>query len=152
MPNVGPGEYVIPSPDGKYLLLGVGTAWRLQDAATGKAIQAIPSMQYIFDWTPDAKGIVFTYSTGITGYIGLDGSTTSLLVPAQVEGLYGIRWLPDGSILYLTRDNITGVVALNLKPVGKPTVTLGALVNAETFSAAVLPNATPKAVAPVACK
>lgn len=148
--NVVPGEYVIPSPDGKTLLLGFAASWRIQAADTGRVLVQIPQLQFLFDWTPDGKGTVFTYPNGIAGYYGLDAATTSPYVPAQVTGLYGIRWLNDGTILFLTRDE-NGKLFLNAQLPGKDKLELGELSALDAYSAAILPGAPAPVVVPQPC-
>jgi hypothetical protein len=148
-PNVAQGEYVIPSPDGLKLMLGRGATWRLQDVATGNLLATVPPIEYLFDWTPDSKGAIYTSPNSIASFIGIDGNTTSSYLPTGIQNLYGIRWLADGTLLYLV-EKVEGY-QIGIQQPGQQPVILGDITGTDAFSGAVLPGVPADAKTPKRC-
>lgn len=147
--NVATSDYVIPSPDGKLILLGSGRTWRIQDPGSGEIVQRLPPVRFLFDWTPDSKGVVYTTLEGKASYLGLDGGTSSPLVP-RADNLFNISWLPDGTILYVAQG-ADGKYSFSVKrPNGNPAF-VGLTNTIYSYSAAVLPGAPGLAKPPEPC-
>lgn len=149
-PNIAQGEYVIPSPDGLKLMLGRGRTWRLQDVATGNLLATVPPIEYLFDWTPDSKGAIYTSQASVASFIGIDGSTTSSFLPSGIEHLYGIRWLADGTLLYLV-EKAEGQYQIGIQQPSQQQVILGDITGTDAVSGAVLPGAPADAKLPQGC-
>jgi hypothetical protein len=149
-PNITPGEYVIPAPDGAKLLLGRGGRWRLQEAATGKVLATLPAFQFIFDWTPDSQGAIYTDLNGRANFLGVDGGTSSAFLPTNVSGLYGLRWLSDGTILFVTQEGER--FNLNLQRPGQQPISLVTLAGLEAFSGMIVPGKPSPAIRPERCE
>lgn len=137
--NVQPEDYVIPSQDGKYILLGTGANWRIQEPESGKVVQVLPPVQYLFDWTPDSKGVVFTTQDARVGYLGVDGSTTSEYVPPAADNLFGINWLMDGTALYIVRG-ADGKLTYSVRRPGKDPAFIGFVNTPDSFTAGLYTN------------
>jgi hypothetical protein len=150
-PNIAAGEYVIPSPDGEKLLLGRGGNWRIQAAATGTVLARLPAIEYLFDWTPDSQGAVYSTPASVAAFIGVDGGTTSKFLPAGVRGLYGVRWLADGSTLYLVQ-RADGTFGLGLQQPGQTPALIGDVAGTEAYSGSILFAAPPTIKPPQACQ
>src|SRR5260221_7671345 len=98
-PKVTLLDYVIPSNDGKTILVGRGTVWVFRDAKTGTVLQSLPAGSVPFDWTPDYKGVVYRNQKLDASYLGIDGSTTSPYVPT-LSNLADIKWLQNGTSVF----------------------------------------------------
>lgn len=100
--DVPSGAQIIPLPshEGAMMLQGEAASWQIRNAE-GK-IADLPPLSRIFGWTPDNQGVAFVDAEGRAGYLGLDGSTESAYVP-QLENLFTLRWLRDGSQVYAVR-------------------------------------------------
>lgn len=149
--DVKPTDYVIPSPDGKNALVGNNaTGWTIQSLEAGSILQTLPSNASIFDWTPDGKGVVFVSSAGKASFLGVDGGNTSSFVPA-INDLFDLRWLPDGTMLYLARGKDEKLTFSIQKP-GKDPVFMGIVGTTSDYRAALF-EGTPTAAKPLeACK
>ncbi|MFN8420881.1 MAG: hypothetical protein U0528_16810 [Anaerolineae bacterium] len=151
-PGIAVGEYVIPSPDGKNLLLGRGFNWRIQSVDSGEVVRTVPPIEYVFDWTPDGKGVIYTTPDSFSAYIGIDGSTETPYLSSRVQGLYNVRWLPDGTALYLARtDTSETSFALGIQIPSKAAVTLDTVAGSNSYGAAVLPGIPGTARTPQKC-
>jgi len=147
--NVKADEYVIPSPDGKHLLLGSGRNWRIQDIE-GKVLQQANGLRFLFNWTPDSKGIVYSVQNGGTAaYLGIDGTKTSDFLP-KADNLFDINWLSDGTILYTVQGK-DGKLSFSVKRQGSDAVFLGLINTVSAYSAATFKNPPPAGVVPQAC-
>jgi hypothetical protein len=147
--NVAQEDYVIPSPDGKYVLLGSGSKWRVQDSTLGEIVRELPPVRFLFDWTPDGKGVVYTGTDGKSAYLGLDGETASPYVPAA-DNLFNITWLPDGTTAYVAQG-ADGKFSLSIKPPAKDPVFVGLASTIYSYSAALLPASPGLPRAPEPC-
>lgn len=147
--NIGANDYVIPAPDGTAILAGSFAAWAIRDLE-GTSVQALPVPQYIFDWTPDAQGVIFTDGTAKASYLGKDGSRTSAYLP-NTSNLFGVEWLSDQSIVFITRD-AEGLTRLNIQPAGGEPKALGDLVGTDSYSGLALSGAPSAGISPVSCR
>lgn len=149
--NIRPGDYVIPSPDGRTLLLGSGSSWRIQNPETGEVLLFLPPVQFLFDWTPDSQGVVFTTQEGRASYLGIDGSAFSRLAPRAADNLFEIQWLPDGTAAYVVRG-VDGRFSFSLERPGEEPVFIGIISTINAFSAALFPASPGLATPPQACE
>ncbi|HRE48185.1 MAG TPA: hypothetical protein PLD47_10710 [Aggregatilineales bacterium] len=150
-PEISADDYVIPSPDGKMLLVGVGSRWRIQNPASGQVIQTLPPVQYLFNWTPDSKGIVYTTPDTRVAYLGINGDSRSDFVPPAADNLYEIQWLADGTVLYAVRGR-DEQLSFSVQPPGKAPIFMGLVSTVTAFSAAYLPTAPGLGKVPKACQ
>ncbi|MBE2195024.1 MAG: hypothetical protein IAE83_12700 [Anaerolinea sp.] len=127
------GEYVIPSPDGKMLLIGLGSTWRIQNPSTGQVVRELPPLQYLFNWTPDSKGVVYTTREAKIAYMGIDGDSVSAYVPPAADNLYEIQWLPDGTTLFAVRGR-DGKLSFSVQPTEKEPVFIGLVSTVNAFA------------------
>ncbi len=144
-------DYVIPSPSGDAVLLGRGAGWAIQNAKSGTILQTLPAVQFVFSWTPDGKGVVFTNKNAEAKYLGIDGSTTSNFVPANTTDLYDINWLPDGTLFYLIRGK-DGKLSFKVRQPGDQDKFLGIVSSVNAYSGWVVTANTAPVQAPSPCK
>jgi hypothetical protein len=150
LPNVDPAEYVIPAPDGEHILLGAGSGWRIQLPKTGEVVNDLPPLQYLFNWTPDSKGVVFTNRDASIGYLGTDGATESPFVPPAANNLFEIRWLPNGTTLYAVRGS-DGRLSFSVQVAGQESVFVGIPASVYAFDGQLYSKAPGFGKAPQAC-
>jgi hypothetical protein len=143
-------DYVIPSGDGKTMLVGRQTVWTIRDTQTGDNIQTLPPVNVLFGWTPDYKGVVFRNQKLETAYLGIDGSTSSPLVPT-LTSLSDIKWLPNGTTMYvvLGKDK---KLSFSIQLTGKDPTFLSIIPNVDAYAARVLATKPGAALPPLACK
>ncbi len=149
-PKLVPADYVIPSGDGKTILVLHQTVWTIRDSQTGDIVQTLPPVNAMFNWTPDYKGVVFRNQKLETVYLGVDGATSSPLVPAA-NSLADIKWLPNGTILY-TAIGKDKKLSFSVKQPDKDPVFLGLVSTVDAYTARTLPGTPGAASAPLACK
>jgi hypothetical protein len=147
--NLLENDYVIPSPDGTKLLAGRGSTWRML-TASGEVLQELPPVQFLFDWTPDSGGVVFTNQNAQTQYLGADGSTTSAYVPVLADNLFDIRWMEDGTTLYVARG-ADERLSFSVKPFNADPVFVGLVSTTNAYSVAMLPTAPGLGAPPNRC-
>jgi hypothetical protein len=148
LPKIKATDYVIPAGDGVAMLVGRGSTWTIQNVKSGAIIQTLPSVQNLFTWTPDSKGIIYTDRAGAAKYLGTDGSTKSAYLP-QVNDLYEVDWLSDGTIAYVVRGK-DGKYNLSIKRSGQDAQPLGVTPSVIGFGGWALDEAG-LALAPAQC-
>jgi hypothetical protein len=151
LPNIGAADYVIPSPDGKSILVGSGSSWRIQSPETGEPLLILPPVQFLFDWTPDSKGVVYTTTEGRISYLGIDGTTTSALVPAAADNLFSINWLADGTTLFVARG-ADDQFSFSIQRPGQDALFIGLVNTIYAYDTGVFPTAPGLATPPQACE
>lgn len=149
--NVGDTDYVIPSPDGKKILLGSGSSWRIQDPVSGDTLLILPPVQFLFDWTPDSQGVVYTTAEGRIAYLGIDGTTSSPLVPPAADNLFSINWLADGTTLYVARG-ADQQLSFSIQAPGEEPVFIGLVSTIYAYDTLVFSTAPGLATPPQACE
>lgn len=149
--NVTGPDYVIPSPDGRKTLVGSGSSWRIQDPETGEPLLILPPVQFLFDWTPDSRGVVYTTTEGRIGYLGIDGRTTSPFVPAAADNLFSINWLADGTTLYVARG-ADQQFSFSIQRPGEASIFIGLVNTIYAYDTLVFPTAPGLATPPQACE
>ncbi|HVO42075.1 MAG TPA: SH3 domain-containing protein, partial [Aggregatilineales bacterium] len=149
LPGIKANDYVIPNRDGSTYLVGHGTTWAIRDLK-GKVVQTLPALYYLFDWTPDGKGVIYGLKTGETKFQGVDSSDTQSAFMPDATNLYELKWLADGTILYVAQGS-DGKLSFSTQKPGETAKFMG-IVNTEyAFAAIQLPKAPDSAVAPVSC-
>jgi hypothetical protein len=150
LPRVRPTDYVIPSGDGEYVLVGRGAVWTIQSVRSGKLLQTLPPVQYLFGWTPDNRGIVFTNRAAQASYLGVDGKTKSAFVPVATD-LYDIKWLRDGTAFFTVRGK-DGKLSFKMQRPNESEKFFGLIPTVKAFTAKqmLVKPSLPKA--PQACK
>jgi hypothetical protein len=149
-PKLAVTDFVISSGDGKALLVFHTGAWTIRDAKTGAIVQTVPPSQLVFGWTPDNKGVLYRDTTGAAKYLGIDGSTDSPYAP-NLTNLFDIKWLADGSSLYVARGK-DNKLSFSLKQQGKDPAFLGIVSTVDSYKARILYGKISTAVAPEKCK
>jgi hypothetical protein len=150
LPRVRPTDYVIPSGDGEYVLVGRGAVWTIQSVRSGKLLQTLPPVQYLFGWTPDNRGIVFTSRTAEARYLGVDGKTKSTFVPVATD-LYDIKWLRDGTAFFSVRGK-DGKLSFKMQRPNEAEKFFGIIPTVKAFSAMQMLVKPSLPRAPQACK
>jgi hypothetical protein len=138
--GVKAADYVIPNRDGKSYLIGHGVTWTVRDLK-GKELLTFQNLRYIFDWTPDGKGVVYSDKDGATKYAGLDPNDTMSKYVPDATNLYELKWLADGTLLYVAQGKDGKLSFSTQKPGDKPAF-MG-LVNTEYSFAALELAAAP---------
>jgi hypothetical protein len=147
-----PTDYVIASPTGEAVIVGRGASWAIQNVKSGAILQTLPPVQILFGWTLDGKGAVFTGKGGQAQYLGIDGSTSSNLVPADATDLYDIKWLPDGTTFYVVRGKDGKLTFKVRRPGVEQDRFLGVIASVDAYSGRDVPAKTNLVPVPSACK
>ncbi len=96
------------SPDGAHIALQLvnvlpGTQeWRIYNLSSGALEGRYPADFSGLTWTPDSQGFIARRSAADTdgfSYYGLDGSTSSIYLPA-LPGLMELAYLADGTMIF----------------------------------------------------
>ncbi len=141
---------MIPSNDGKTILVGRGTVWVFRDAKTGAVLQSLPAGSVPFDWTPDYKGVVYRSQKLDASYLGIDGSTTSPYVPT-LSNLADIKWLQNGTSVF-SAVGTDKKLSLSMQLPGKDPAFLGIVPTVDARAGRMLVNKPPAAIPPATCK
>lgn len=113
------GKFVIKwSPDGRMLAFSRGTGIYIVELETGTATLLVNDSGGGFDWSPNAKQIIYdaavnprpdTLGPRNTGLwvIGVEGGDPGLIVPSTAEfaAVFEPLWSPDGSHVLVSRGS-----------------------------------------------
>ena len=148
-PKLNPIDYAIVSNTGEYFVVGRGANWTIRRTKDGSVVETLPPIGILFGWTPDGKGIIYRSPQSDVGYLGVDGSTDSPMVPI-LKDMYDIKWMADGTALYAAQGK-DKKLSLSVRQPGKDTNFLGIAASANTYHGRMLPKLPEKAIAPQPC-